>query len=727
MVLSDEELRGIRDSLAPLGNDADIRVEYMDTKRISDEGHLENLYNMYSYKYRNVTVDTIITADNSAFDFIRKYRDDLFPGVPVVFCGINYFSDEMISGIGNITGVVQDNDIRGTLRVAIEHFPETKQIYVIHDTTDTGEAIHHQVLQFVPEFENGIKFTFLSDVTITELLERAADIPDDSIILLEAFNRDSEGIVVTHEEIGDLVDARTDVPMYGNTEMNLGHGIIGGKITTGYSQGWLAGEMAFRILQGEPASSIDVVTNSPNVYMFDYEKLQEFGIDLASLPDDSIIINAPPEERVQAWIFYVVLLGLAFMGMVVLVLAYHLRMRKRIESELRESIFEKNVAREELVRKNEELNAAYQQLKAQDEELQQNYRELKTTEEQLRESESRYRHVIEGQTEFICRFRKDGTILFANDAFCRYFKKPYSEIIGHRIVHDIPDEERKLLRDHFLSITPKNPVKSIEHRIRMPDGEVRWQQWSDRGIFGPDGEIIEYQSIGRDITEQQNAEEALALARRKLSVLNSVTFTDIRNTVFSLHAYLAYATDIEKDPEIKIILEKQEAMLAQIGHSLNLAQTYQEMGIKPPRWQNVNQAFLYALSHHELEQISKVTRDVELDGLEIYADQLLEKVMFNLTDNVFRHGGAVNRISIYYREVPDGIILVFEDDGKGIAYEEKEKIFQREYGGGSKMLGLYLVREILGITGITIRETGEPGKEARFEMHVPKGAYRFPK
>ena len=727
MVLSDEELRGIRDSLAPLGDAADIRVEYMDTKRISDEEYLENLFSLYDYKYRNVTTDVIVTADNSAFDFIRKYRDDLFPGVPVVFCGINFFSEDMISGIENITGVVQDNDIRSTLQVALEHFPGTKNIYVIHDTTNTGEAIHRQIIQSVPEFENEIKFTFLSDVTIAELQERVANLPEDSVILLEAFNRDSEGKVVTHEEIGDLVDARTDVPMYGNTEMNLGHGVIGGKITTGYSQGSLAGEMALRILQGEPASSIPVVTNSPNVYMFDYEKLQEFGIDQSTLPADAIIINAPQEEQVPAWIFYVVLLGLAFMAIVVFVLAYHLRVRKRIESELLETIFEKKAAKEELVQKNEELGAAYQQLKAQDEELQQNYRELKTTEEQLRESESRYRHVVEDQTEFICRFKKDGTILFANDAFCRYFDKSYNEVIGHRILHDMPDDDRTRLRDHFSSITPKNPVKSIDHRILMPGGEVRWQQWSDRAIFGPDGEILEYQSVGRDITEQKNAEEALALARRKLSVLNSVTFNDIRNTVFGLSAYLAYATDMEKDPEMKHLLEKQETMLAQIGRSLTLAQTYQEMGIKPPRWQDVNQSFLFALSHHDLEQISKVTRDVKLDGLEIYADPMLEKVMFNLTDNVFRHGGDVTRISLSYREVPDGIVLVFEDDGRGIAFEDKEKIFQREYGGGSKMLGLYLVREILGITGITIRETGEAGEGARFEIHVPKGAYRFVK
>jgi hypothetical protein len=119
MVLSDEELRGVRDSLTPLGDRVDVRVEYMDTKRISGPEHLGNLYQVYAYKYRDVRVDAIITGDNSAFDFIKESRDDLFPGVPVVFCGINYFSTDMIQGMENITGVVQDNDVRSTLRVAL--------------------------------------------------------------------------------------------------------------------------------------------------------------------------------------------------------------------------------------------------------------------------------------------------------------------------------------------------------------------------------------------------------------------------------------------------------------------------------------------------------------------------------------------------------------------------------------------------------------------------------
>ncbi|HVP93911.1 MAG TPA: PAS domain-containing protein [Methanoregulaceae archaeon] len=124
----------------------------------------------------------------------------------------------------------------------------------------------------------------------------------------------------------------------------------------------------------------------------------------------------------------------------------------------------------------------------------------KKTEEKLRASEERYRNVIEDQTEFICRFRPDGTHVFVNGAYCRYFGKIREEIIGSRFIPHIHPDDRKGLKNHFASLTPEHQVASFDHRIIMPDGEIRWQRWSDRAIYDKDGKIIEYQSVGRDIT-----------------------------------------------------------------------------------------------------------------------------------------------------------------------------------------------------------------------------------
>ena len=144
-------------------------------------------------------------------------------------------------------------------------------------------------------------------------------------------------------------------------------------------------------------------------------------------------------------------------------------------------------------------------------------------------------------------------------------------------------------------------------------------------------------------------------------------------------------------------------------------------GISPPRWQNVNYVVMNAVSHLDFTRIS---RTVNLDGLEIYADPLLEKVFDTLMENIVRHATGATRVTLQYREITDGITLLVEDNGPGIPEPDKEKIFEWGYAGKGGS-GLFLAREILSITGISIRESGTAGTGARFEITVPKGGYRF--
>ena len=135
--------------------------------------------------------------------------------------------------------------------------------------------------------------------------------------------------------------------------------------------------------------------------------------------------------------------------------------------------------------------------------------ERKTVEMALEASEQQYRNVVEDQTEFICRFSPNGTHVFVNDAYCRYFSRKREEIIGKKFFPLIPAEDKHLVRVHFQSLTMDNPVATVTHRIVMDDGQVRWQRWSDRAIFDDQEVLVEYQSVGRDFTEQKNIEESL--------------------------------------------------------------------------------------------------------------------------------------------------------------------------------------------------------------------------
>src|SRR5208282_295008 len=171
----------------------------------------------------------------------------------------------------------------------------------------------------------------------------------------------------------------------------------------------------------------------------------------------------------------------------------------------------------EVANRNQELHAAYEQLTANEEELRQNYDELAKNQKLLADSEKQYRNVVEDQTEFICRFRPDGTTVFVNDAYCRYFGLNRDEVLGHRFRPDIPREDRDRVNRFFASLTPDHVVATIEHRIIMPDGSIRWQRWSDRAIFDRDGDIREFQSVGRDTTDKKNAENQLQDAYEQIT------------------------------------------------------------------------------------------------------------------------------------------------------------------------------------------------------------------
>jgi len=135
--------------------------------------------------------------------------------------------------------------------------------------------------------------------------------------------------------------------------------------------------------------------------------------------------------------------------------------------------------------------------------------ERKRAEDALRESEARYRAVVEDQTELICRFLQDGTLTFVNEAYCRYFGRKREELIGSSFMPLIPEKDRKLVKMQFASLSWENPVATYEHRVVAADGEIRWMQWTDRATFDESGNLAEFQSVGRDITERRRAEQAL--------------------------------------------------------------------------------------------------------------------------------------------------------------------------------------------------------------------------
>jgi PAS domain S-box-containing protein len=224
-----------------------------------------------------------------------------------------------------------------------------------------------------------------------------------------------------------------------------------------------------------------------------------------------------------------------------------------------------------------------------------------------------------------------------------------------------------------------------------------------------------------EIQERKRFEAAIQLANRKLNTLSSITRHDILNQITAVVMYLSLAEENEQDPVILDHLKKIEQITQLIQKQIRFTRDYQNIGASSPQWQDVSITVKNAIDDLDLKSI-RVEKD--LGDLQVFADYLFEKVFYNLVENSIRHGEKVTACRVSYRKTGDGLVILYEDDGVGVPVGVKEKIFRREYYRNTGY-GLFLAQEILGITGITMKETGEPGKGVRFEIHVPADAFRF--
>jgi PAS domain S-box-containing protein len=142
-------------------------------------------------------------------------------------------------------------------------------------------------------------------------------------------------------------------------------------------------------------------------------------------------------------------------------------------------------------------------------EIEKQVSDRQNAENALRESEARYRAIVEDQSELICRYLPDGKFTFVNQAYCRYFGVQPEDLLGNSFMPLIPEADREIFQEQYASMSPEKPVFTCEHRVILPLGEIRWQQWIDRAIFDQNGEIVEYQAAGRDVTDRKQAEIAL--------------------------------------------------------------------------------------------------------------------------------------------------------------------------------------------------------------------------
>jgi PAS domain S-box-containing protein len=224
-----------------------------------------------------------------------------------------------------------------------------------------------------------------------------------------------------------------------------------------------------------------------------------------------------------------------------------------------------------------------------------------------------------------------------------------------------------------------------------------------------------------DITDRKKAEDDLVAAIQKLKILSVVTRNDIITDIYALEGYIDLIRDDLPAMQAHPLSEKIDWVMERIRNKSAFFKDYDESGTKEPVWQDVSASVNVA------QQRLRTTRlrvKSEVNGLEIFADPLLEKVFFNLLDNTMRHGTHATDVRIAQHSSGNSLVLTYEDNGGGIPVGDKERIFERGVGSHTG-IGLFFAREVFGLTGITIRECGEPGRGVRFEISIPGGKFRL--
>lgn len=285
-----QQIEGIKKSL---GDDVTIDYKFMDTKNVDTAENVHLFYKSLSYYLSQVPAyDVIIVGDDAAYNFVLVYRK-IFGNTPIVFEGVNNVSKALAMDYNpNVTGIIENQTYGNTIALAKKIYPEAAHIVAIVDNTVTGLSARKEFYSYKDEFPN-LEFSDInaSEFSQKDLIKSVESFDESTILLYILCSNDKDGNVYASAESVQMLSSRAHIPMFSGISIGMGKGLLGGEIVSHEEMGEIAGEMALKILNGEPCENMDVITDSPMTYCFDETVMKRFGISRSMLPDDAKIIN----------------------------------------------------------------------------------------------------------------------------------------------------------------------------------------------------------------------------------------------------------------------------------------------------------------------------------------------------------------------------------------------------------------------------------------------------
>jgi len=529
---SDKELAGLLEGLGKGGSRLSVMIEHLDLKRFQGKAQEHRLAAFLEDKYRAREVDLIIALDNSAFDFTKNHRDRLLPSVPIVFAGVNNFSDKMLDGLDKITGLAQIQDHQGTVALALSLHPGTRRIFCVHDYTDTGLALRKEMEDALQAFRGRVRVDFNSPSTYEEIASEIAGLPGDSVVVILSFAADREGKSLNPPSSTQALTARARVPVYGINEVLLGDGILGGLLISGEAHGRRAAEIALRVLAGEVPSSIPVESHGTSLPMFDYRQMVRFGVPLDALPAGSKVIHCPcsfyDEYKELVWASASIA---TVLGGLVIALGLLLVRKHRAE-------------------------------------------------EAVRTSEEKYRRIVETANEGIWAIDSEFATTFVNPRMAEMLGYSPEEMLGKRMDAFLFEKD---LGDHQARLESRRQGVSevYERRFLRKDGGELWTMVSASPILNSQGGFAGSFAMYSDITERKMSElTRMRLAEAVEQAAEAVVITDRKANIQYVNPAFERITGYGRSE----VIGKKPSLFDSKEHDPAFLQNLRETLLRGERW-----------------------------------------------------------------------------------------------------------------------------------------------
>ena len=482
--------QGIRAAVDNSPYQLEFYREYLETVLFPDPADQQQFRDYFLAKYRNRKPDVIITVGPSPLKLLTETHETFFPGVPVVFALPNRLTPGSPILDSHFAGVQDAIQAAGTVDLALRLRPDCQHVVVVGGTSNFDKQVEAAAREQLRRYEGRLDVSYLTNNDMPGLLEQVKHLPDHTILLFLSFSQDAAGThFLSGTQAAPMIVAAANAPVFSVFDVHLNHGEVGGRVSSLFRDGEIAGGMAVRALNGESTKDISVVI-SPTIDMFDWRALQRWGLKETNLPAGSTILNRRPTLW-ESFRWYVI-------GGVALIL---------VEALLISGLFWQRIRRK----------AAETKLIIANKQLESDIADRKRAEATLQESEERFRLVANTAPVMIWMSDQDKLWNYFNQSWLEFTGRSLEAEVGkdwaERGVH--PEDLQRCI-DLYSTAFDRRETFEMQYRLRRYDGEYMWI--FDQGVprFNTDGSFAGYIGSCIDITERKLAEETLAGMSRKL-------------------------------------------------------------------------------------------------------------------------------------------------------------------------------------------------------------------